>query len=66
MGLMLALLVAMLTLTAVLMATAAMRNGVLGPDQTSDQQTRHPVLHRPQVASQIVEPTRVRPQHVLR
>jgi Tfp pilus assembly protein PilV len=59
---MLALLVSMLTLTAAIIAVAAMRNGVLAPDQTSDQLSRRISQQRLHIA----EATRSRPQHVLR
>ncbi|MEP6816736.1 MAG: hypothetical protein ABI873_14415 [Marmoricola sp.] len=62
MGLMLALLVSLLTLTAAVIATAAMRNGVLRPDQTSDELAGRIAKQRQHIA----EATRVRPQHVLR
>lgn len=63
MGLILALLVSLLTLTAAVVAAAAMRNGVLDPDQTSDELTRRISLQRLHIS----EVTRARPApHVLR
>lgn len=59
MGLMLALLVSLLTLTAAVVAVAAMRNGVLKPDQTSDQIARRIARQRLHIA----EVTRPRAQH---
>jgi Tfp pilus assembly protein PilV len=62
MGLMLALLVSMLTLTAAIVAVAAMRNGVLAPDQTSDELSRRISQQRLHIA----EATRAHPQHLMR
>lgn len=59
MGLMLALLVSLLTLTAAVLAVAAMRNGVLSPNQTREELTRRVAQQRLHIA----EATRPRPQH---
>jgi hypothetical protein len=59
MGLMLALLVSLLTLTAAIVAVSAMRNGVLSPDQTSDELARRIAQQRMHIA----EVSRSRPQH---
>lgn len=59
MGLMLALLVSLLTLTAAVIAVAAMRNSVLNPGQTSDELPRRIYPQRLHLA----EVTRPRPHH---
>lgn len=59
MGLMLALLVSLLTLTTAIVAVSAMRTGVLNPDQTSDELARRVAQQRMHIA----EVSRNRPQH---
>jgi hypothetical protein len=59
MGLVLALLVSLLTLTAAVIAVAALRNAVLSPSQTSDELARRISQQRLHIA----EVTRSRAQH---